>query len=161
MLLPMSEHSLHFSRQAFEIIGFLEKAVAAPVEDLLRLSFDAVPAGEKDADLRIDLPEQVEGLAARQARHDHVQDHQGDLFLIFRINVQGLPAARRGINLISKRLELPAVDLQDRRLVVDQENRPLPFTFFRCGGNGILLDGRQIISNVVPRPSALFTSIIP
>ena len=45
--------------------GLLEKPVAAAIHNLLRLAFNAVPAGQKNLDPGIDLPETIKGFPSR------------------------------------------------------------------------------------------------
>ena len=59
--------------------GLLDESVAAPGHNCFGFSVDAVPAGKKNPDMGINLPESVEGLSPRHPLHDHVQNDQVDL----------------------------------------------------------------------------------
>src|ERR1039457_5660869 len=125
---------LHFRRKGHGIEGLLDETVAAPVEKLLGLSFDAATTGEEPLDARHDLLQRLVGLTSAHLRHGHVEKHERDLGSEPPDQLDGLLATRCGQDLVAELLQQAGADLHDLRLVVYDQNGPGTMLKDRHGG---------------------------
>ena len=84
-----------FRESPLQVVRLLDEIVAAPRENLAGLAVDAVAAREQDPDPRVDLAQPVEGLAARETRHDHVEHDRVDPAAVRAEQLDGPLAALR------------------------------------------------------------------
>ncbi len=124
----------------------MDEPGAAAIENILRLAVDAVATGQHDTGVGIDLPDPVEGLAAVQPRHDHVQEHQVDVCAFLFEPLERLDSTAGDHDRVSERLEHFFGDFEDDLLIVHQKDRlTTPAQLWRGGPrlDALHIRGRQ------------------